>query len=87
MISQVNNEVFPLPGLSLRIFAMSLNSIRNLSSTAKRGILGLIGKVTLEDVKSLNGSKGDQWVSSVKKIRDDVETQASSARTILKPLG
>ncbi|KAH1414973.1 hypothetical protein KXV70_004899 [Aspergillus fumigatus] len=54
---------------------MSFNSIRNLSTTAKKNILSLIGKVTLEDVKSLNGPKGDQWVSSVKKLRDSVETQ------------
>jgi hypothetical protein len=57
---------------------MSFNSIRNLSTTAKRNILSLIGKVSLEDVKSLNGPKGDQWVSSVKKLRDTVETQVSS---------
>ncbi|KAL3429150.1 hypothetical protein BDV09DRAFT_180876 [Aspergillus tetrazonus] len=54
---------------------MSVNSARNFSSTAKRTILGLIGKVTLDDVRSLNGSSGDKWVSSVKKIRDDIESK------------
>ncbi|KAF5014999.1 hypothetical protein F66182_13824, partial [Fusarium sp. NRRL 66182] len=54
---------------------MSLRTVRNISSTARRNLLKLIGKVTLEEVKTSNGSNGDQWVSSVKKIRDDVETQ------------
>lgn len=54
---------------------MSLNTIRNISSTARRNLLKLVGKVTLEDVRTTNGSKGDQWVSSVHKIRDDVEAQ------------
>ncbi|GIJ99640.1 hypothetical protein Aspvir_003641 [Aspergillus viridinutans] len=54
---------------------MSLNTIRNFSSTAKRHILSLIGKVTIEDVRKTNGSKGDEWVASVQKIRDEVETQ------------
>lgn len=54
---------------------MSLNSVRNLSSTARQNFLKLAGKVTLEDVQTTNGTKGNQWVSSVKKIRDDVESQ------------
>lgn len=54
---------------------MSLNGIRNLSSTAKRNLLRLGGKVTLEDVRATTGSKANQWVSSVQKIRDDVESQ------------
>lgn len=56
---------------------MSLNTVRNLSSTAKRNLLKLAGKVTLEDVKTTNGTKGDQWVASVQKIRDDVEAQVT----------
>lgn len=56
---------------------MSLNAVRNFSSTAKRNLLKLIGKVSLEDVKKINGSKGEQWVSSVEKMRDDVETQVT----------
>ncbi|KAI2794150.1 hypothetical protein POX_a00740 [Penicillium oxalicum] len=57
---------------------MSLQNIRNFSSSTGRKLLILLGKVTLEDVRSTNGPKGDQWVSSVTKIRDDVETQASA---------
>jgi hypothetical protein len=41
---------------------MSLQSIRSISSTAKRNLLNLAGKVALEDVRTTNGSKGDQWV-------------------------
>lgn len=58
---------------------MSLRTVRNISSTARRNLLKLIGKVTLEEVKTSNGSNGDQWVSSVKKIRDDVETQVRNS--------
>ncbi|KAG2001297.1 hypothetical protein GB937_010316 [Aspergillus fischeri] len=54
---------------------MSLQSIRNISSTAKRNILSLLGKVTIDDVRKENGPNGEQWVKSVQKIRDDVETQ------------
>jgi hypothetical protein len=57
---------------------MSLNTVRNISSTARRNILKLIGKVTLEDVRNTNGSTGNQWVSSVQKIRDDVEAQVKT---------
>lgn len=54
---------------------MSLNTIRNISSTASRNLLKLAGKVALEDVRTINGSKGDQWVSSVCKMRDEIEAQ------------
>lgn len=64
---------------------MSLNIVRNLSSTARRHLLKLIGKVTLEDVKITNGPKGEQWVSSVQKIRDDVETQVMLFGKNLEP--
>lgn len=60
---------------------MSLNTVRNISSTARRNLLKLVGKVTLEEVKTSNGSNGDLWVSSVKKIRDDVETQVRNITT------
>jgi hypothetical protein len=56
---------------------MSLQSIRNISSTAKRNILSLLGKVTIDDVRKENGPNGEQWVKSVQKIRDDVETQVT----------
>ncbi|KAJ9272126.1 hypothetical protein DTO212C5_1889 [Paecilomyces variotii] len=54
---------------------MSLNSVRRLSATAKRNILNLIGKTTLEEVQAANGSNGDRWVSSVENARDNVGTQ------------
>ncbi|KAI1909606.1 hypothetical protein LOZ12_001372 [Ophidiomyces ophidiicola] len=52
---------------------MSSNAIRQFSSTAKRSILILSGKVTLADVQSVNGAQGVSWVESVKKMRDAVE--------------
>ncbi|KAJ5943167.1 hypothetical protein N7516_003335 [Penicillium verrucosum] len=36
---------------------MSLQNIRNFSSSAGRKLLKLVGKVTLEDVRSVNGPK------------------------------
>ena len=52
---------------------MSLNAVRSFSSTTKKNLLKLIGKVTLEDVRTLNSPDGERWVSSVHKIRDEVE--------------
>ncbi|KAM5463192.1 hypothetical protein MauCBS54593_007602 [Microsporum audouinii] len=52
-----------------------MNSVRNFSSTASRKLLKLLGKVTLEDVKKVNGADGINWVSSVGVVRDAVETQ------------
>ncbi|KAE8400565.1 hypothetical protein BDV37DRAFT_286569 [Aspergillus pseudonomiae] len=54
---------------------MPLNAVRNLSSTAGRGILKRIGKVDIEDVRRMNGVEGDKWVTSVNKVRDDIEAQ------------
>ncbi|KAE8348354.1 hypothetical protein BDV28DRAFT_152920 [Aspergillus coremiiformis] len=52
---------------------MSLNAVCSFSSTTKKNLLKLIGKVTLEDVQTLNSPDGERWVSSVQKIRDKVE--------------
>ncbi|RAL06583.1 uncharacterized protein BO97DRAFT_401728 [Aspergillus homomorphus CBS 101889] len=57
---------------------MSLNTVRSISSTTKRSILNLLGRVTEEDVRKTNGSSGSQWVSSLQKLKDDVESQYDS---------
>ncbi|RMD42064.1 hypothetical protein DV735_g3062, partial [Chaetothyriales sp. CBS 134920] len=38
---------------------------RNFSTSARKQLLKLLGKVTLEDVRTVNGDKGETWVDSV----------------------
>lgn len=63
------------PTLPSTALIMSLNTIRNLSSSARRQILRLIGKVTLEDVQSMNGARGSNFAASVKDAAADVESR------------
>jgi hypothetical protein len=59
---------------------MSLPSTRSLSTTAStyQNLVKLVGKVTLEDVYTLNGEDGAKWVYAIQIIRDNVAAQLSS---------
>lgn len=53
-------------------------SARNFTTSARRRLLQLLGKVTVEDVKRINGEKGESWANSVVNTAAEVESQASS---------
>ncbi|RSL58844.1 hypothetical protein CEP54_007542 [Fusarium duplospermum] len=40
-------------------------SARNFTTSARRQLLKLLGKVTVEDVKKINGEAGESWANSV----------------------
>ncbi|KAL2261788.1 hypothetical protein VTK26DRAFT_3368 [Humicola hyalothermophila] len=54
---------------------MSLNLVRSFSATARRAVLKIKGKVTLEDVKQVNGPSGETWAESVQTVMNIVEEQ------------
>ncbi|KAG5760586.1 hypothetical protein H9Q72_011301 [Fusarium xylarioides] len=54
---------------------MSFQSFRQISTSACRQILQLLSRVSIDDVKAVNGDKGSKWADSVTGTASAVEEQ------------
>jgi hypothetical protein len=61
---------------------MAGQSLRNFSASARRHVLQLLGRVSLEDVVRNNGSSGETWAHSVKSVAEKVEDQVRRLREL-----